>query len=101
MRIHITRISPGSLSITFAAIYGLLGVVIALLGAFGALAQFGLRGSAKGLDMDMLPMLIFQPILSALIGAVTGIILAWIYNAIARFTKGILIEYNEAGRHDD
>jgi len=99
MRIHITRISPGSLSITFAAIYGLIGVVIAILSVFRALAQFG--GSASTTNMDMWTMLIFEPLLSALIGAVTGMILAWVYNAIARFTKGILIECNEAGRHDD
>lgn len=101
MRIHISRVSPGSLSITLAAIYGLFGVAVAILSVFGALTQFGIGGSGSGPNMGMWPMLIFQPILSALVGAVTGLILAWVYNFIARFTKGVLIESAEAGRHDD
>ncbi len=101
MRIQIRRISPPSLSIVLGAIYGIVGLVIAGLSVFGALGSFGI-GSPVNNEVSSMPMmLVFQPLISALFGVITGFIVAWIYNIVARFTKGVLIEYSEAGRHDD
>lgn len=101
MRIHIRRISPPSLSIVLGLIYGVVGLVIAILSAFGLLMPFGMGLPAENDGFFLLKILVIQPFLSVLWGVITGFLVAWLYNFVARFTKGILIEYAEAGRHDD
>ena len=100
MRIHIRKISPPSLALTLGIIYGGIGLFVLLLGSFGALIQFGI-GSQGARVSEPFGMLLIQPIISALVGVISGFIFAWVYNLIARFTKGVLIEYSEAGQHDD
>jgi hypothetical protein len=101
MRIHIRRISPPSLSIVLGVIYGIVGFAVGALGVFGLLVSFGIGSPVRDGVSSMPMMLVVQPLISALIGVVTGFIVAWLYNFVARFTKGVLIEYSEAGRHDD
>jgi len=101
MRIHIRRISPPSLSVVLGVIYGIVGFAIAALSAFGALVSFGIGSPVRDGVSSMPVMLVVQPLISALFGVITGFIVAWIYNFVARFTKGVLIEYQDAGRHDD
>ena len=100
-RIHLRRISPPSLSIVLGIIYGTVGFVIAALRVFGPLVSSGIGNPVKD-DVSSMPiMLAAQPLLFALCGVTTGFMISWIYNFVARFTKGVLIEYSEAGRHDD
>jgi len=90
MKVHIRRISPASLALTLGIFYGGIGLFVSILGAVGGL------GSDQPVGM-----LIIQPFVSALVGVSVGFVLAWIYNFISRFTKGLLIEYNEASRYED
>lgn len=104
MKLHLKRISPPSLSLTLAALYGIIGFIVGVLSLFGALTRFGVGAQASPVSQtiwEVLGMLVFQPVVSAVLGAVTGFVLAWLYNFVARFTKGVLVQLEEAGKYDD
>ena len=101
MRVYIRRISPPSLSIVLGTIYGVIGLVFALLSVFGALVSFGIGSPIRNDISFTVMMLLCQPVISALCGVISGFILAWAYNFTASITRGVLIEFSEARRHDD
>ena len=86
-------------------LYGVLGLIIGLFESIGSLFRFGTSPRdtypITGTGWDIIPMLLLYPLFTALAGAISGLVIAWIYNRIARVTKGVLIEYTEAGRHDE
>jgi len=46
-------------------------------------------------------MLLLQPVLTTIAGLIAGFVIAWVYNFISRFTKGVIIDYTETGRHEE
>lgn len=101
---RIKRISPLSLALTLGGIYLVIGCFVAL---------FGILGSASGVNVTLsgpfgitatglgtLPLSLIYPFVSLIGGGIMGYVIAWIYNYLARFTRGIVIETEEAGKYD-
>ena len=105
MRVHIKRISPGSLSAILGFIHGIIGLLVGIVGFILSLFGSGSHPhhlyAITGTAWDGAAFIILYPLFYALFGVIAGFIISWIYNFAARFTKGILIELDEAGRYDD
>ena len=105
MKLRLQRISPASLAATLAIIYFILGLIIGLFGIIAAFtgAQFTMSGPAtfSGAGLSMLPLAIAYPFVAALLGAIGGFLIAWIYNFTVRFTKGIQLEFTESGFREE
>lgn len=101
MRIHIRRISPPSLSIVIGLLYAIVSLASSVFVLLGSLLRFQVGRSIANDFFTLAMLFIGTPILYGLIGVVSGFVLAWIYNFVARYTKGVLIEYSEATRYDD
>lgn len=105
MKLRLKRISPASLAATLAIFYFIVGLFVAAFGIIAALsgAQFTMSGPAtfSGAGLSMLPLAIAYPFLAALLGAIGGFLIAWVYNFTVRFTKGIKLEFTESGFRDE
>lgn len=95
MRVHVRRISPASFALTLCIFYGAAGLCIAVLGSFGGLLSLGIVSTTN------LGTLLLQPLISAVGGLVTGFIIAWAYNFVARFTMGVVIDCTKASDYAD
>ncbi len=104
MKLRLRRISPSSLAATLAIFYFVCGLFVGVFGIFAALigSQFTVSGPIQfsGSGIGMLLLAIVYPFLAAIGGAISGFIIAWIYNFISIFTNGLLVEFDEAGRRD-
>jgi hypothetical protein len=102
MKLRLKRISPASLAAILAGIYFAAGLLVSACGVVLALsgAPFTLIGPVTygGQGPAMLAMLAAYPFILALLGLITGFLSAWFYNAVARLTRGVLVEFTEAGR---
>jgi hypothetical protein len=98
---RLTRIGVMSTATTLAALYGILGLVYALLyaviiAAFGAL--LGATGStsagvaAFGMGVLVIVILAAAPVIFAIMGFIVGGLMALIYNFVAKYTGGIAFE---------
>jgi hypothetical protein len=103
MKIRIKYISPPALAAILAIIYFAIGT---LVGIFGVLAsasghQFTMSGpiTLSGSGSDMLPFAIAYPFLASIAGGIGGLVIAWVYNFAAEFTKGIVIETEQLDRY--
>lgn len=96
MKIRIKYISPASLAATLAVFYFTLGLFVGLFGVLAAASgsDFTLSGpvSFSGSGKEMLPYAVAYPFLASIVGAISGFIIAWIYNFASKPTKGILID---------
>jgi len=101
MRIRITRISPASLALTLGILYGGIGICISLFSAIAGFIEIGRRGSVGPQGTESFGMLLLQPVLTTIAGLIAGFVIAWVYNFISRFTKGVIIDYTETGRHEE
>ncbi len=95
------RIGAFSCAKLMGALYALLGLII---GIFFSL--FGLLGAAAGLSgggedaaagalfgaLFGVGAIILMPVIYGLMGFVGGLIMAWLYNLVARLTGGIELE---------
>jgi hypothetical protein len=101
MKLRLKRISPASLAATLAILYFIVGLFVAAFGIIAAFsgAQFTMSGppTFSGAGLSMLPLAIAYPFLAALLGAIGGFLIAWVYNFTVRFTKGIQVEFTESG----
>lgn len=105
MTLRILRVSPVSLALTLGGVYFVFGCISALLGLFGSVTRprlvvmdgpFGFETSLQGMPL----LVLLLPFLSALVGGITGYVVAWVYNFLTRFTRGLVIETEEAGKYD-
>lgn len=91
----LTRIEPLSYAKIAGAIAGLLGLVIGVLYAFGAVAFSSmLGGESIGVALG-LGMAILFPLLYGVLAFVFGFLSAWLYNAVAARVGGIELEFDE------
>lgn len=101
MKLRIQRIEPASLAATLAAIYFMVGLFLSVLALVAALAggQLSVRGPLgfPGAGMSLIVLALVYPLLAAFVGAITGFLLAWIFNLSARLTRGLVIECSEKG----
>ncbi|MEO5713147.1 MAG: hypothetical protein ABIT37_06635 [Luteolibacter sp.] len=104
MTLRIKRISPLSLTLTLGGIYFVIGCFVALFGIFGSMVggnitlsgPFGFNGGGLGL----LPLSLIYPFASFLIGGIGGYVIAVIYNFLSLFTRGLVVDTEEAGKYD-
>lgn len=95
------RIDPLSLAIVQGAVFGLLGLIPAvvvtgmtILGAAGG----GMRGGGSPIAVGLvggLIMAVFAPLMYGILGFIGGFMLALVYNLCASFTGGITMEFEE------
>jgi hypothetical protein len=84
---HIDPMTLGKIHAAFAAIMGFfVGIVIAL----GGLSAFVVRGSSFGAALGLAAVVVL-PILYAIMGFVAGVIVALIYNFLAKRIGGIKV----------
>lgn len=86
---HIDPLSLGKVQGLMMAVFGLIiGILVALLGGFAALVP-GVSPQAV-LGLGVFSIIVF-PILYGIVGLISGIIAAFIYNFIAKKVGGVKI----------
>jgi hypothetical protein len=100
MKKRLTNVNPLKLGITLAVVYGVISLIIAVP-LFLIFSLFGAVGAARG-GGQALPAIfsgvfvIFLPIIYAVLGFIGGVIAAFIYNLVAKWTGGIEFTTEEA-----
>jgi hypothetical protein len=93
MKRRLTNVSPLKLGITLGVIYGILSLII-VVPLFLIISLVGAATAAKG-GGQALPALfsgvfiIFLPIIYAVLGFIAGVIMAFVYNLVAKWTGGV------------
>lgn len=100
MKRRLTNINPLKLGITLAVIYGVLALIIAVP-MFLLMSLAGVASAAKGDDQALAALfsgvfIIFLPVIYAVIGFIAGVITAFIYNLVAKWTGGVEFTTEEA-----
>ncbi|HUF62458.1 MAG TPA: hypothetical protein VMN36_10325 [Verrucomicrobiales bacterium] len=103
MKTRIIRISPGSLAALLGVGYFVAGCLMTVMTFLGACTGLTLeiKGplSFSGSSSSLATVLLY-PFFLALMGIVSGLITAWIFNFAVGFTKGLLIyTRDECGLH--
>ena len=99
MKRRLTNVSPLKLGITLAVIYGIMSLVV-LVPVFLIMSLVGAAGARTG--AQALPVIftgafvIFLPIMYAVVGFLGGVIAAFVYNIVAKWTGGIEFTTEEA-----
>ena len=100
---RLTRIAPMPVGKIFGILYALLGLIFipffALAGIAGFFAEGGSgnAGSAGLLAGGMIAMAVIFPIMYGVMGFVGGVIVAALYNLIARWVGGLEFEVEDVG----
>lgn len=99
MKLRIQRIEPASLAATLAVVYFIVSLFLAGLALLAALAggQFTLHGPLgfSGAGASLLALALVYPVLAAFVGAISGFLLAWMFNLSTRVTQGLVIECSQ------
>jgi hypothetical protein len=82
MKKRITYVSPLQQGIVFAVLYGIISLILVPFFLIAALLGHGGLGAI---------FVIFLPIFYAIAGFIGGVIVAFIYNLVAKWTGGIEI----------
>ena len=91
MKKRLTNVSPLKLGITLAVVYGIISLVF-LVPLF---LIFSLVSAASAAKSGAVPFIftgvfvIFLPVIYAIFGFIGGVIAAFIYNLVAKWTGGI------------
>jgi len=99
MKRRLTNVSPLKLGITLAVIYGIMSLVV-LVPVFLIMSLAGAASARPG--AQALPVIftgafvIFLPIMYAVVGFLGGVIAAFVYNIVAKWTGGIEFTTEEA-----
>jgi hypothetical protein len=93
MKKRLTNVNPLKLGITLGVIYGIMSLIIAVP-VFLIMSLVGAASAARG-GGQALPAIfsgvfvIFLPIIYAVVGFIGGVIAAFIYNLVAKWTGGV------------
>ena len=93
MKKRLTNVNPLKLGITLAIIYGIISLIIAVP-IFLIMSLAGAASAARG-GGQAIPAIfsgvfvIFLPIIYAVAGFIAGIISAFVYNLVAKWTGGV------------
>lgn len=94
MRNRLTRISPVRTAWTMTLVYLFLMVILWVI--FGLLSLFAIDMQSQGLGpLPVVGLGFLGLIFYAVVSFVGGLIFAWIYNLIAKWTGGIEFDLNE------
>ena len=105
MKKRLTRVSPVQLGIVLAVFYGLLSLVIFVPMGFVCAAAWAINGNSA-LHGSSIPaglpgvlvgglMMILLPVLYAGFGFVSGVIVAAVYNLIAKISGGVEFTFQD------
>jgi len=92
MKKTLTHVNPVKLGITLAVIYGIMALIF-MIPMFVIMSVAGAATARPG--AQALPaifsgvFLIFLPIIYAVLGFIGGVIMAFIYNLVAKWTGGV------------
>jgi hypothetical protein len=98
---EIKKVDPFSLAKVLGILYALLGVIIGLMFAAWGSVMSNLHMAESDettktiLSFFGIGSIIFFPILYGIIGLVAGVITAALYNVVARWVGGVMIEIGE------
>jgi len=98
MKRRLANVSPLKLGITLAVIYGIVSIVF-LVPLFLVLSLVGAANGTKGGVVPFIfsgVFVIFLPIIYAVLGFIGGVIAAFVYNLVAKWTGGIEFTTEEA-----
>ena len=82
MKKRLTNVNPLKLGIVLGVLYGVISLIIVPFFILAAL--FGPKGSGFGIVLA-----IFFPIIYAVAGFIGGVISAFVYNLVAKWTGGV------------
>ena len=93
MKRRLTSVSPLKLGITLGVIYGILSLII-VVPLFLIISLVGAAAAAKGGGQALSALfsgvfIIFLPIIYAVLGFIGGVIMAFVYNLVAKWTGGV------------
>ena len=100
MKRRLTNVDPLKLGITLGLIYGIVSLVI-VVPIFLLMSVAGVAGAARG-NGQALPALfsgvfiVFLPVIYAVLGFIGGLIMAFVYNLVAKWTGGVEFTTEEA-----
>jgi hypothetical protein len=92
MKKRLTNVNPVKLGITLGIIYGIMSLIF-IIPFFLIVSAVGAAGAKNG--AQTLPVfftgafMIFLPIIYAVLGFIGGVIVAFIYNLVAKWTGGV------------
>jgi len=92
MKKRLTNVSPLKLGITLAVIYGIMSLVflVPFFLIFSVIGAVGARTGAHALPVIFSGVfVIFLPVIYAALGFIGGVIAAFIYNIVAKWTGGV------------
>ena len=92
MKKRLTNVSPLKLGITLAVIYGIMSLVflVPLFLIFSVIGAASARTSVHALPVIFTGVfVIFLPVIYAALGFIGGVIAAFIYNIVAKWTGGV------------
>jgi uncharacterized protein YacL len=96
MKKRLTHITPLRAGVVLGILYGILGLIVALIIAPVMLLTTALAGKAPmPAAFGGAFIVILIPVLYALIGFIGGIIMAALYNLIAKWTGGLEFELSD------
>jgi hypothetical protein len=95
---EIKRIGPLSVARISAWIYGLFGLIVGIFISFFSLLGFATGGGESGPEAFFgiffgVGAIIFMPIFYAILGFLSSLLMAFVYNLVARYSGGIEIEF--------
>ena len=93
MKKQLKSISPLRAGIVLAVMYGIIGCII--LPFFLIAAVFGAHASSGGAMIGGAFFAIFIPIFYAIAGFIGGVISAFVYNLVAKWTGGLEFEVED------
>ncbi len=82
MKKRLTYVSPLQLGIVLAVLYGIIALILVPFLLLGAI--FGAKGGLVGGVFA-----IFIPVIYAIVGFIGGVITAFVYNLVAKWTGGV------------
>jgi apolipoprotein N-acyltransferase len=87
----------GVLSVTkmYAAVYGVLGLVFALVFIFASLVGYLLASDKSYPGYVAAGIIVAMPLIYGILGLVSGFLIARIYNMVAKFLGGIEVELQD------
>lgn len=99
MKRRLTNVSPLKLGITLAVIYGIMSLILIVpfFLIFSLIGAASARTGAQPLPIIFTGVfVIFLPIIYAILGFIGGVIAAFVYNIVAKWTGGIEFTTQEA-----
>ena len=92
---EIRRIQPLSLAKVFGILYAIIGLMIGIVMLGATLLAPGPQGLGRAIMFGMVSPLVF-PLLYGVLGFVGGYVGAFLYNSVAKYVGGIVIETSTA-----